>query len=159
MDTITLTSITTDFDIKVKSIENNVVKGTRFASSIGRVCRTESTPQEFGKIPGTVIIGNVDFAGCTTATEGKHNLLAGGLTEGNVLDDLVAIGKQLGGLTVGRIKEYTSIALVTEVGARPSVGAVEIIIREDVYEANIDDVQRSLGTECAETWLIRSLAL
>lgn len=134
-------------DIKVKTIHRVSLEWTRINIGVVLVLRTKRVPQEVGKPDGLQITGQLLVGSFTS--DGQHDRLAHLLTDRDILPDLVAAAEKL------RSRVDIAIALVAKVRAR----VVTDRVGEDVDETKIDDIQRGLLTEMAQTFLISTLTL
>jgi hypothetical protein len=89
------------------------------------------------------------LGGGATTAEGKEDLLASSLAQGNIFNDLVAAIQKLG------TREDSATALVGKVGARELTNG----LGERVDETDVNDIHRSLFTEVAQTWLVVALSV
>jgi hypothetical protein len=134
-------------NIKVETIHRVGLEWTRIGVGVGLILRTERVPQEVGEPDGLQFTAQI-LPGSLT-TNGQHDRVALLLTDRDILPDLVAATEKL------RPRVDIAIALVAKVRAWPFTDS----LGEDVDEAKVDDIQRSLFTEVAQTLLIRTLAL
>lgn len=141
-------------DIKVEAVESDILERTR-AIDLGPLLggRTKGIPNEIGKgLCGLLILDLLRVR--SLSSQRQENFLAGRLTDGDILDQLVAVGQQLGVITIDN--EGLRATLVAKVGPRP---AVQALVGEYVEETQIDDIQRGFLTEMGESFLVGALAL
>lgn len=123
-------------DIKVETVEGDILERTRtidLGPLLGR--RAKGIPDKVGKGLRRLLIG--DLLGIRIrSSNGEENFLTGSLADGDILDDLVAVGQQLGVIPI--YDKGIPVTLVAEIGSRP---AVQALVREDVEETQIDDIQ------------------
>ena len=142
------------FNIKVKSINGHVLEGTRATNGSPFLSeRAKGKPEEVSKSFGGVLVLDL-LVGGLGASQGQENLLSKGLTDGNIFPQLMAVGQQPG-LLAADGKGLTT-ALVAEVGFRESI---EALVRENIQETKVDDINGRVLTEISQPVLIGSLAL
>jgi hypothetical protein len=144
--------LSTALDVKVKPVDDIIAERTRLACCCPfRRHRAKSSPEEVREVIGGFIVLNFDGR---IATKREQDLLAGCVANGDILDNLVTALEQLRLYPVDHI--VRAITLVSEVAARIAGSA---LIREDIDEAQDQNVYRTILAEVAKTLLIRSLAL
>lgn len=134
-------------DIKVETINTVVLEWTRENAIEVRVIRSEGVPQEVRKPDGNCIVQD-GYVRRVTA-DGEHDGLSHLLADWDILPDLMAAHEKL------RARVEGTITLVAKVGTRPSSDD----IWEDIDETDVDDVQRGLLAEVAQTRLVGTLTL
>jgi hypothetical protein len=131
-------------DVKVKAINDDITKRTRTVPTLND--RAKGSPQESGEGDSRLIGEDHLVCGIGT-TNGQQDLLTSRLTDGNIFDDLMTAGQQVG-FDATSSNVGGTVALVAKVGARPSSRGR---IGEIVDKSKIDDVQGGLLTEVAQT--------
>jgi hypothetical protein len=141
------------FYIKVESIHDHLVKRTGIAGLDPVIIhRTKRAPEEISKFQSRLL--TKDFlVRWICAAEGEQDLLASVLANRDIIDDLLAAREQLCLRPVDGVCQ--AITLVPEVGPRVAIP----LVRKDIDEPNIDDIQRCLLAEVAQALLIGALAL
>lgn len=134
-------------DVKVKSIDAVVLERAREDTVERWVLRSEGVPQEIRKPDGHVVVDD-GKVGRVTA-DGEHDSLPHRLADRNIFPDLMAALEKF------RARVDGAIALVAKVGARPLPHGS----REDIDEADVDDVHGSLLAEMPQARLVGALAL
>lgn len=134
-------------DIKVESVDGVVTERTGVLIGNSRVHGTKRVPQKVGKPSGLGVVGDLTGRVCTT--NGQHEGLAHGLTDRDVIHNLMTAREQI------RVGVLGPIALVSKVGAGIGVHSGG----KAIDEGEVDDVEVGLRTKVPKTLLVRSLAL
>lgn len=138
------------FNVKIKTVDGAVPKGTRSFPFSG--LRAKCAPEEICKFNCPLRALKLVTLGGTT--QGEENFLSTSLTDWNVINDLLAVFQQLGGLSIFVL--IIAPALVTEIGAWISTGT---LFREYIDKSNDDYVYNVILAKIAQAFLVGALTL